>query len=213
MDHDFWHSRWEANQIGFHQPKPNALMEAHLHQLALSEDARLFLPLCGKTLDITWFLANGFRVAGAELSELAIQQLFNELDVVPQIETLGRSKRYSAPRLEVFVGDIFDLDRATLGDVHAVYDRAALVALPDSMRTRYSQHLTEMTNGVPQFLLTFTYDQSAMPGPPFSIEPTEVHRHYDEHFEVAKLGHADVAGGLKGICPTIETAWHLKPKA
>ncbi|MEM9059360.1 MAG: thiopurine S-methyltransferase [Pseudomonadota bacterium] len=213
MDHDFWHSRWEANQIGFHQPKPNALMEAHLSQLALSPESRVFLPLCGKTLDLTWLVANGYRVVGAELSELAIKQLFEELEIVPDVSEIGQLKRYSVPRMEVFVGDIFNLDRATLGPVDAVYDRAALVALPDGMRGQYARHLVEITATAPQFLLTFTYDQSVMPGPPFSIDAAEVNRHYDAIFDISKLASADVKGGLKGICPAIETAWKLKPRA
>ena len=39
----------------------------------------------------------------------------------------------------VFVGDFFDLTNSLLGAVDAIYDRAALVALPPDMRQAYTK--------------------------------------------------------------------------
>jgi hypothetical protein len=127
MEHSFWHERWESGRIGFHQGKPNKLLLAHFDALGLADRSRVFLPLCGKTRDIAWLLSQGYRVAGAELSELAIRQLFEELGVEPVISNLGQFKRYSATDIEIFVGDIFSLTAELLGPVDAVFDRAALV--------------------------------------------------------------------------------------
>jgi len=180
MDSEFWHQRWQNNQIGFHNAEANPLLLTYFHELAMARDSRVFVPLCGKTRDIGWLLSQGYRVAGAELSELAIEQLFAELVVQPEITDAGEVKRYSAPDLDVYVGDIFKLTANTLGTVDAVFDRAALVALPEDMRDRYARHLTEITSNVPQLLLTFEYDQTQMPGPPFSVCDQEVRRHYEE---------------------------------
>ena len=75
MDESFWFQRWESNNIGFHQSEANPLLVNAFTELALAKGRRVFLPLCGKTLDIAWLLSKGYRVAGAELSELAIDQL------------------------------------------------------------------------------------------------------------------------------------------
>lgn len=136
MDADFWHDKWDNNQIGFHQADGNPLLVKHFPALALQTGARVFVPLCGKTRDIAWLLAQGCRVVGAELSERAVQQLFAEMDVVPDVTEVGRLTRYTAEGIDVFVGDIFDLDKAVLGPIDAVFDRAALVALPQDMRVR-----------------------------------------------------------------------------
>ena len=96
MEHDFWHDRWESNRIGFHEDQPNPLLTEHFPALSIQQDGRIFVPLCGKTLDIGWLMSHGYRVAGAELSELAIQQLFEELGLDPAITDLGKLKRYSA---------------------------------------------------------------------------------------------------------------------
>lgn len=209
MDADFWHERWQANQIGFHQFKPNAMLVAHVGALGLATGARIFLPLCGKTLDIGWLLGQGFRIAGAELSRIAIEQLFEELGVTPDISAAGELTRFSAQGIDIFVGDIFKLDAATLGPVDAVYDRAALVALPDDMRARYAGHLPVLTSHVPQLLVTFDYDQSVMNGPPFSVPRATVDGLYASTFQITELANAPVDGGLKGIAPATEIALHL----
>src|SRR5690606_15848969 len=102
----------------------------HFDRLRLTAGSRLFLPLCGKTRDIAWLLEGGYRVAGVELSEVAIGVLFEELDLEPAIERSGNLLCYSGPGIDIHVGDIFELTAAQLGDVQAIYDRAALVALP-----------------------------------------------------------------------------------
>lgn len=209
MDADFWHARWTANQIGFHEGKPNVHLEAHLDRLRLAPGARLFLPLCGKTRDIAWLLARGFRVAGAELSPLAVAQLFEELGVAPEIVPAGPLELHRAPGLDIFVGDIFTLSAHRLGAVDAVYDRAALVALPAPMRPLYAAHLAAMTARAPQLLVCFTYDQALAEGPPFSVTADEVRALYGTAYRVERLDSCPVAGGLRGKVPAQEDVWLL----
>lgn len=212
MDASFWHERWDTNRIGFHQEKPNPLLVTHLNDLGLAAGDRIFVPLCGKTLDIPWLLAQGHRVVGAELSSVAVEQLFAEMQVEPETTEHGALKRYRADGVDIFAGDIFDLDADLLGPVQAVFDRAALVALPTEMRARYASHLASITHTAPQLLITFEYDQDVMAGPPFSVVSSEVLGHYAEAFSIDRLTAVEVAGGLKGICPATEVMWRLQPK-
>jgi thiopurine S-methyltransferase len=210
MDPSFWHQRWENNEIAFHQSTANPLLVEHFHELGLAKDSRIFLPLCGKTLDISWLRFNGYRVAGAELSQRAIEQLFRERGEQPAISAIGQVQQWSATHLDVFVGDIFVLSGEMLGPVDAVYDRAALVAFPGEMRDRYTAHLMEMTGKAPQLLICYEYDQRAMDGPPFSVSNEEVTRQYAAHYDVTLLASTEVSGGLKGKCPAKENVWLLK---
>jgi len=211
MDAGFWHRRWQRDELGFHEGEANGLLVEHFDALSLTKGARAFLPLCGKTRDIAWLLSQGYRIAGAELSALAVEQLFEDLGVEPEITDLGTITRYIAPYIDIFVGDMFDLDGPMLGPVDAVYDRAALVALPEDMRGAYAAHLTTISDRAPQFLICFEYDQACMAGPPFSVPGDEVHRHYDERYDVSQAASKDVAGGLKGRCEATEIAWLLQP--
>ncbi|TXS92912.1 thiopurine S-methyltransferase [Parahaliea maris] len=209
MDTEFWHHKWREGDIAFHEGAPNALLQAHFSRLDVPAGGRIFLPLCGKTRDIAWLLERGYQVVGAELSQLAIEQLFSELGLAPRVEETGSLIHYSAAGIDIFVGDIFDLQRDTLGPVQAVYDRAAMVALPPDTRRRYSTHLVDITSAAPQFLITFNYDQSLIDGPPFSIPQEELERHYGAIYQMTELAREPVTGGLKGQVEAVELAWQL----
>jgi len=212
MEADFWHKKWEINEIGFHITEANPLLVKYFPALDLKKTNRVFVPLCGKTLDIGWLLSNGYRVVGAELSKTAIEQLFQGLGIEPIISMIDSITHYSGDNIDIFVGDVFLLTKDLLGPVDAIYDRAALVALPELMRERYTAHLATITNNAQQLLISFDYDQNAMAGPPFSISNEEIKRHYDSIYHVNQLGSHDVAGGLKGICKANENVWLLKQK-
>lgn len=209
MDPDFWHRKWENNDIGFHIGEVNPLLVNSFGALSLEKGSRVFLPLCGKTVDIAWLLSQDYRVVGIEINESAIQQLFDELKVNPDIAGNESFMHYRAANLDILVGDFFDLTPESLGHVDAIYDRAALVALPKEMRRRYASHLTAITNHAPQLLITYEYDQREMDGPPFSVSKAEVREHYDESYDVTLLDSFEVPGGFKGRFPALESVWLL----
>ena len=115
MDADFWHERWEENRLGFHEEEVNRGLVKHLGALGLAPNSRIFVPLCGKTVDIGWLRKAGAPGRRRRLSPIAIGQLFDGLGIEPQITSAGPFQLYSAPGIEIYVGDIFDLDQATLG--------------------------------------------------------------------------------------------------
>jgi thiopurine S-methyltransferase len=210
MDASFWHQRWGGNDIAFHKSEANPLLVKYFKQLSLVNGSRVFLPLCGKTLDIPWLLSNGYRVVGVELSKIAIDQLFMGLGVEPKISGVGEVDRYSAQNIDIFVGDIFHLSSKMLGLVDAIYDRAALVALPEEMRNRYTAHLMEITDKAPQLLICYEYDQNLMEGPPFSISNEEVNQHYRGSYHLTPIESANVPGGVKGKGAAKENVWLLQ---
>ena len=209
MEHSFWHERWESNNIAFHEGEPNALLTSHFGDLAIPAAGRVFVPLCGKSRDIHWLLNEGYRVAGAELSELAVRQLFEELGAEPAIAETGSLKHFAAPGIDVFAGDIFALTREMLGDVDAVYDRAALVALPEAMRRQYTAHLRQLCGSAPQLLITLEYKKDLISGPPFSVGADEVRVHYGATHTICECDNRFSPTGLRGQFPVTERAWIL----
>ncbi len=213
MDPQYWHDKWEQDDIGFHEADANPNLVAHLHKVAPAAPARVFVPLCGKTRDIAWLLAQGYHVVGAELSQRAITDLFRDLGVAPQITQHGPLARMAAANVTIFVGDIFDVTSQDLGVVDVVYDRAALVALPHDIRGQYAAHVHALAKGAPQLLLCFEYEQSAMKGPPFSVDIAEINRVYGIHYAVTPLSRKAVSCPLKTRLRRSkladQTAWHL----
>lgn len=210
MDASFWKDRWERGEIAFHEKQANQFLVKYFNKLSLAKGSRVFVPLCGKTLDIAWLLSQGYRVAGAELSEIAVKQLFEGLGVEPKIAEVGSVQRWRAQNIDIFLGDLFQVTREMLGPVDAIYDRAALVALPKDMRDRYTEHLVQISDNAPQLVIAYEYDQRVIGGPPFSVSNDEVRRHYTDSYDLTLLASSDVPGGLKGKCPATENVWLLQ---
>jgi thiopurine S-methyltransferase len=209
MEASFWHNRWQTNQTGWHERAVNPLLITHFPSLNVPLGGRVFVPLCGKSLDLGWLLSHGYDVAGVELSDLAVTQLFAELRIEPIISAVGKLRLFQGEKIDIFMGDLFDLSRKILGPVDATYDRAALVALPEPTRALYTEHLKAITTLAPQLVIGYEYDQTIVAGPPFSVTADELHRHYRDSYTLTLLDRVDVPGGLKGKCPATEHIWRL----
>ncbi|WP_019605298.1 thiopurine S-methyltransferase [Teredinibacter turnerae] len=208
MKASFWHEKWKKGEIGFHESAVNPALTNHWHALSAA-GGRVFVPLCGKSLDLAWLLSQGVHVIGVELSEIAVQELFVSLDMEPAVSDVENFKLYSAENIAIWVGDIFNLNKAWLGEITAIYDRAALVALPESMRLEYARKLIELSNCATQLLVTFEYDQSLHQGPPFSVPESAVQKCYGSRYQLECLESKAVAGRLKGRITAIESVWKL----
>lgn len=209
-ENNLWLERWEKREIGFNQNRVNAFLIKYFKKLNLEKNANILVPLCGKSIDIAWFLSEGFSVTGIELSEIAVEELFLELGITPSISNLGEVKLYSSEQLNLFVGDIFKITSKMIGEIDAIYDRAAIVALTKELRIKYAEHLRSISNNAPQLLLCFEYDQSLMNRTPYSVDELEVKMHYAQHYEIELLERVAIAGGFKGKLPASDVVWLLK---
>jgi thiopurine S-methyltransferase len=192
MKSEFWLERWELEQTGFHQDEINPYLQQHWQQLHLSCDSDVFVPLCGKSLDMLWLRKQGLSVLGVELSPIAVQAFFAENGYIPSRETGGKFAVCEADGMRILCGDFFDLDRADMAKVSTVYDRASLVALPPDMRERYVRHLVSILPPATQILLiTFDYPQAEMSGPPFAVSVAEVEALYRDYAQIRLLAQID----------------------
>lgn len=193
MTPDFWLKRWREGATGFHMNRVTPLLPKYWPSLGLSASARVLVPLCGKSLDMTWLAAQGHPVLGVELSPLAVEQFFDEQQLSPAEHDSPMGRHYVAEGIEIICGDIFDVDEATLASCSAVYDRAALVALPPDMRGRYVRHVYGgLAPGYRGLLLTLEYEQALMEGPPFSVAADEVQALYAGHARAQEADRLDI---------------------
>jgi thiopurine S-methyltransferase len=188
MHADFWLERWRDGRTFFHQPKVMPSLQKYWPTLAVPAGSRVLVPLCGKSLDMFWLAEQGMRVLGVELSQIAVEQFFAEHALQAEITESALGRHYSASarnmNIEIICGDIFKLDAATLSSCTAVYDRAALIALPPPMREPYVRHIYgQLADGFRGILITLDYAQELMGGPPFSVHDGEVQTLYAEYCE------------------------------
>lgn len=193
VEPDFWHQRWQEGRIGFHRDEVMPLLERHWPALALPPGSQVLVPLAGKTLDMAWLAAQGHRVLAVELSPLAVEQFFVEHALQPTVEDSAYGRHYRAGNIEMICGDAFALDRAILADCTAVYDRAAMIALPPELRQRYADTVyAHLPTGCRGLLITLEYPQREKEGPPFSVEDAELRQRLTPSWRLAQMERRDI---------------------
>lgn len=217
MEPSFWHARWNSGRIGFHNDRPHPLLQQHWSRLSAAPAASVLAPLCGKSLDLTWLSQQGHRVIGVELSEVAAEAYFAEAGRQPRTFTVGNFQCWCDAGVAILVGDWFQLttvvlqrtcDEISASWPSAVYDRAALVALPESMRERYVESLTQLAGEAAWLLVTVEYDPALRGGPPFPLDERAVYGLHAAR-KVERVGQIDAP--LRDIVVQ-ETAYISRPE-
>lgn len=214
MEKSFWHQAWKEDRTRFHKDRPHRHLVEH-HNL-IKDHKKVFVPLAGKTLDMLYLKEQGHEVIAVELSSIAIDQFIQDNQLAPKITQEKKHTVLSIPGLKLYHGDFFDMPKEVLSDVGAIYDRAALIALPLSMRKQYVDFILK---NMPQLqdilLLALEYDQTKAEGPPFSVEHQEISSLYAESFNVAELLREETKDFNprfqgKGIEKFWHTGYHIK---
>ena len=188
MDANFWHKRWRDKLIAFHKPRVNHYLEKYFSRLSLDDGARVLVPLCGKSVDMRWLSDHGCSVTGVELSDIAVGDFFKEQGITAVERKDGDFRILEGDDIRLLCGDIFALEASHTAEVAAVYDRAALIAQPDEVRSRYADHLLSLlAPEIPILLLTFEYPADEIDGPPFSVDEAEVRALFSGRRRVTRL--------------------------
>ena len=194
-----WLEFWANNETNWHSDVVTQELEKYLGLLKLESGDTVFIPLCGKSLDMIYMLNRGFSVIGVEVSEIGIKQFFHENGLDFTISQVGEFDLYSAKNIEIYCGDFFSLTSKHLCGVKAVFDRKSLIALDRNLRQKYVKHLNDIISlGVRILLITLHYPKHQMSGPPFSVDKSEVESLFSMAFNYQELKpFQDIENGLK----------------
>ncbi len=185
------------------------LLVKHWQTLEVPEDARVLVPLCGKSLDMPWLAQQGLRVLGVELSPLAIEQFFAEHRLSPHAYEALDGTHFTADGIEIINGDVFGVPAETLASCAAVYDRAALIALPATMRERYAYEVYgKLPRGCRGLMITLEYPPGEREGPPFSAGEAEIHRLFSAEWDINRLERRDILASQPSFAEQGVTALH-----
>lgn len=193
MQPDFWLDRWRTAQIGFHQAAVDRHLKAYWPRLSLPANSPVFVPLCGKSLDLLWLRQQGHSVMGVELSPLALESFVMEHGIPARRRVLPDFDVFEADGFTLFCGDYFKVTPALLGSVSAVYDRAALISWTPDARAAYVKHLTSLTSpGTQTLLIAVEYPPEQMSGPPFPLSRDTIESLYADHHSIEVLGRHEI---------------------
>ena len=203
MEADFWLDKWQRNEIGFHENEVHPLLREYWSVVTAdidhsqSDATNVFVPLCGKSLDMLWLLDQGFDVYGVELSAIGVEAFFTENEIEFTKSADGELTKYQSARVTIWCGDIFALSRSMLPPITLFYDRAALVALAADMREQYINQVASLVNRAARGLLVaLEYSPDLITPPPHSLNISTLEKIYANKFSCQLLGSG--VGEVKG---------------
>lgn len=193
MELSYWQARWEKDKTGWHMQQVYPHLKTYWHKLGLKEGATVLVPLCGKSLDLLWLKERNLEVIGVELSEKAAEIFFDKHELPYQKKKYGNFTHFRSENLSIWNGDFFKLKPDALPTVDAIYDKAAMIALPPERREVYARHILGFCHSQSQILMnTFEYPQEEMLGPPFSVPEKEIKHYYGKYFKIDLLAETDI---------------------
>ena len=217
MEHAFWAGRWSEGRIGFHRAEPDASLVRYADHLGGGAAATVLVPLCGKSTDLVFLRGRFGRVVGVEFVDPACEAFFAERGVDPEVTEIGGARRREADGICLLRADFFATTAALIGRADAVYDRAALIALPPARRVAYAAHLaTLLAPGARGLSITLTHDAvddaGAPSGPPFSVPDAEFEATFGLAFRVERLATEAVTDLPTAMADSVVTSsvWALE---
>lgn len=200
LDHAYWEQRWQEGRTGWDQEAASASLEHVWKKLDLSGNERVFVPFCGKSVDMLWLASQGHKVLGVEISRLAIDRFFEENNLQRRTEEHVDGTHHSAGAITIVECDIYAIDQQTLATCGAFYDRGALVAQDADQRADYiSRVYPALPSGCNGLLLTLDYPQAQRAGPPFAVSPAEIEARFSPCWQINCLVNKDALADNPGF--------------
>jgi thiopurine S-methyltransferase len=184
-DNGLWLKFWRDKRSDFHQKNVNRLLTRFWPNLNPLAGSRVFVPLCGKSLDMIWLAKQGHEVIGVELSPVAVKAFFRENKLQPVKLKRGQFTLWKHGKISILCGDFFELTRKDLGEIDLVYDRAALTALPDDIRILYVAHMKKILPVTVRMLLLTAEDVDVKDKTdPVLVVDEEINTLFAEDFQI-----------------------------
>lgn len=177
MGIEFWLHGWQEGRIPFHRRQVQKDLIHFWPLLEQHQPQNVLVPLCGKSLDMQWLVEQGMKVTGIDLSTIAIESFIQEHQLKIKHHKTRDVDLFQNSDYNFLVADIFKMDASLIPPQDAMYDKAALIALPEKLRPAYVQCCLQwLKPGAVLLLKTIHYDQTLMEGPPYAVSPDEVYR-------------------------------------
>ncbi|XP_060084614.1 thiopurine S-methyltransferase-like isoform X1 [Ylistrum balloti] len=169
-----WLNCWEKDTAPWHIHHVHEAIEKYHEILAASPTAKnkIFIPLCGKTVDIKYLADRGNEVVGLEASEIAVRDFFTEQNIeytsedVPAVK--GKLYRSSDKMIKIYCCDLFLFSAEVESGFSGIWDRGSLIAMSQADQKRYIGLIKTLTYPGIGYLLEMP-DRDPNIGPPFSV--------------------------------------------
>ena len=197
-----WVQMWDSNKLGFHKAETHPDLKKH-EQLFLQEKSRVYLPLCGKSLDLVYLADKGHDVYGCEFVEKGVKDFFKELDLeytVSSSNTAVNVYKAISKQIALYQGDFFALSSNVIGKFDAIWDRGSLVAIDPCQRKDYAKVILDIMTPKCKYLLnTFVITGEHYQGPPFTVTEKDIYDMFGDFCDISFLDNTLANSGFTSV--------------
>lgn len=191
LTQDYWNRRWNVNDTPWNKAYVNPLLTKYIRLLDGGEkDLKIFVPLCGKTIEMKWLFDLGHRVVGVDGFQTALENFFKDHSMDYTVETKNGIPAFTdrSGRITLYCCNIFDFQKTGEGSFDAVWDRASFGAINPEERARYVDLVTALKAPNASHLLElFQYDDRLFKESPLSIPVSKVFEYWGDGYDVKLL--------------------------
>ncbi|XP_062582810.1 probable thiopurine S-methyltransferase [Saccostrea cucullata] len=204
-----WLKAWDENDIGFHRENIDAFLSKYIDRLINGrKNIKIFIPLCGKTVDIKWLWEMGHTVIGVDLAKKALEEFFKEQNISYTVSNLaeGKGEVFTSEdkRIKLYCCDLFKFNSSCEGLMDAIWDRGSLVAIEKEDRRRYAELMKSlMAEGCQYLAETLEYDETKFGGPPRIVSEQTITDLFGDKLEITHLERKDI------FTPAFKEAWGI----
>ena len=227
---EYWQKRWSQNEIGWQRDAVHKFLVKYVDELTdYRSNLRVFVPLCGKSLDMLWLADQGHHVVGVDFVKHPIESFFEENNLT--FRKLCKVKLAAAceaidvykceeKQITIFCCDLFALTVEDVGGkFDAIWDRSSLSAvLPQvgDRGKRYTKHMRSFLTDKGGYMVeSHRYNVDCGGLPPACIPEELMKEIYGDHFIIKELDVEKFAKDPKRSSFAFEYSLHyhlLKPK-
>ena len=197
----FWTDMWKEHIFPWHEDGVHEYLIKYIDELTGGRlNIRVFVPLCGKSVDMLWLADQGHTVVGVELADKAIESFFTENNLTFTKEPVKLAAgsepaevyRCNEKQITIFCCDLFTLKEEDIGEkVDAIWDRGSLSAIVPSAGDRgkrYAKHMRSLLARDGNYLLeSHHYEVDRGNDPPASISDELRNEIFGEDFTIKEL--------------------------
>ncbi|CAK8674631.1 unnamed protein product [Clavelina lepadiformis] len=212
----YWRNLWKNDQAWFHMSDAHPDMLKFQDQF-LRDNCRVYVPLCGKSVDLKYLADKGHEVVGCEFCETAILQFFEEQSI--------KYERYQHPtapyeifkatdkNITIYKGDFFALGSSIMGKVDAIWDRGSFVAIDPSRRREYADVIYDVINADGKYLLYSVEYEGNISSTPYNVQEQEIDDIFGQKFAAFTLDtHEVTLLSFLGVPTATVSLLLLKPR-
>lgn len=203
MSKNTWEDCWSVGKTFFHRSAYHPMLVEHIEKLINGRsNLVIFIPLCGKSLDIKYLYDLGHTVVGVEGAKSPIEEFFGEHNLeftksdCPSVN--GSVYKNGDNRIRIYHGDMFDFNGKDEVKFSGVWDRGSFGAINKTDRPKYVELLTSMVTEDCQYLLnTYDYNPEQFSGPPHCFTDEEMLGYWGHKWNITRIHYEDVNNDSK----------------